>query len=680
MRMGINNWLGSLILFLSLPSAANPFYLALSEGIADSLVAAGVSQNQAINDADAIVSKRFGHNRIGSSNFFNLGLSNNTKPISDSTLAAPQQKSVIQDLFSDGVKKSLELRNRSGDRGIIYDVVENGNQADLEKLKKYYSDLKIAFKYGVSPDQVYRLTDLFTSETFKELGYSKLPNNLEVTVAPLWYEQMGMSVYRTESPITRRDGVPYYVFFDTLYNLYDSGFGYGFLKFPHVESVTVSLGKNKEDKEVFFDIYREEPDIYSDEDDADLSAELAYHNIYRLTYAFERQIRDYSANFDDDLAHFQIDVCASAHDTVECIYQGLTNNADISSSFLEEGRGEINIVKPDPKINNEEDKITESEDFDEYNKVEVHESFDGVAADGESKSVFGEDYKVTDEAMADIANEVIEQIKSSEIEGLSEESKNIISRSDFSVKSSNYSRVSASGGVSANDLSRSASSSFSEFDKVVVTRSGGKFSTSSKPYEKPVNNTPPVGPVADTNAGEASANAAETDKKSLHSKNSATTQGNSSSDTNIGGSNGSAIGSGTGSGAGIGSTSGIGISSGSSAGSFSTSNTNTAASTGAATATKSESDSDDGDNDQLNLPTLDEFDVLKPLKDWRENLLSKVQEVNVNGTCPQFSIEIFGTNISTSVHCEIFDSLRGALMAVMSLVWSFIAFRIVFEA
>lgn len=674
MRVGFNYWIGSLSLFLSVSSFSNPFYAALSNGIAESLVASGISQNQARMDADSIVSKRFEHNlKFSGSNSSNFGSDESIgKPKPSTNTGEVKEKSVIQDLFSEGVKNSFDLRNGSGDRGIIYDVVENGTEADMEKLKKHFSEHKITFKHGVTAEQTYKLTDLFTSQTFQALGYGKLPNNLDVTVAPLWYEQMGMSVYRTESPIIKRDGIPYYVFFDSLYSLYSSGFGYGFLKFPHVESVTTVLGKNNEGNDVIFEIYRERPDIYSDEADADLSEELTYHNIYRFTYAFERAIRDYSANFEEDLEYFKVDQCSGSDDFVNCVYNGLTNNASIAHEFLEEGRGEINIVKPDMNISQPEEKKTESDDFDETEKVSIYESFDGAVLNNEKKSVFGDDYFITNESMADAANNVVKQVKDSEIDGISDKSKEIISRGDFKVEPKHYGgSTGGNSGVRANDLAKSSSSGFSEFNKAVKERRE-YLGSSTRLHDKPKENKLPV----DTNAGESTANTAEKERDKLApSQNTAT--GSSSSGSNVGGST-SPIG-----GTNTGGNTGTATGSGSISGSSSTSSTNSISKTDATTApnavAKSEG-SEKENEDGLNLPALEDFDVLKPLRDWRESLMGKVHGVNISGTCPALSLDIFGSAVSTQVHCDIFENIRGILTAVMSLVWSFVAFRIVFEA
>ena len=636
MRVGFNYWIGSLSLFLSVSSFSNPFYAALSNGIAESLVASGVSQNQARMDADSIVSKRFEHNlKFSGSNSSNFGSYESIgKPKPSTNTGEVKEKSVIQDLFSEGVKNSFDLRNGSGDRGIIYDVVENGTEADMEKLKKHFSEHKITFKHGVTA------------------------------------EQMGMSVYRTESPIIKRDGIPYYVFFDNLYSLYSSGFGYGFLKFPHVESVTTVLGKNNEGNDVIFEIYRERPDIYSDEADADLSEELTYHNIYRFTYAFERAIRDYSANFEEDLEYFKVDQCSGSDDFVNCVYNGLTNNASIAHEFLEEGRGEINIVKPDMNISQPEEKKTESDDFDETEKVSIYESFDGAVLNNEKKSVFGDDYFITNESMADAANNVVKQVKDSEIDGISDKSKEIISRGDFKVEPKHYGgSTGGNSGVRANDLAKSSSSGFSEFNKAVKERRE-YLGSSTRLHDKPKENKPPV----DTNAGESTANTAEKERDKLAlSQNTAT--GSSSSGSNVGGST-SPIG-----GTNMGGNTATG--SGSISGSSSTSSTNSISKTDATTAPNAVAKSEEPEKeneDGLNLPALEDFDVLKPLRDWRESLMGKVHGVNISGTCPALSLDIFGSAVSTQVHCDIFENIRGILTAVMSLVWSFVAFRIVFEA
>lgn len=88
----------------------------------------------------------------------------------------------------------------------------------------------------------------------------------------------------------------------------------------------------------------------------------------------------------------------------------------------------------------------------------------------------------------------------------------------------------------------------------------------------------------------------------------------------------------------------------------------------------------DGKSD-FDKPGIDEFDLKSAFSGLKDSLKDLIPDLSMpGGNCPTVSIPVFNTTKNIDVHCQIFDRNGGKLTAVFSLIWGFLAIRILLSA
>ncbi|MFC0921738.1 hypothetical protein ACFGYS_04625 [Pasteurella multocida] len=94
-----------------------------------------------------------------------------------------------------------------------------------------------------------------------------------------------------------------------------------------------------------------------------------------------------------------------------------------------------------------------------------------------------------------------------------------------------------------------------------------------------------------------------------------------------------------------------------------------------------EGDGEGDGNSDFDKPGLDEFDLKSAFSGLKDSLKDLIPELSMPaGNCPTVSIPVFNTTKNINVHCQIFDQNGGKLTAVFSLIWGFLAIRILLSA
>lgn len=91
----------------------------------------------------------------------------------------------------------------------------------------------------------------------------------------------------------------------------------------------------------------------------------------------------------------------------------------------------------------------------------------------------------------------------------------------------------------------------------------------------------------------------------------------------------------------------------------------------------------DGEGDGNGFPELAEFDLNKAIQDAKENLTNKLSLDGISlsgGSCPSFTVSVFGASHSVDIHCQILDKNGGAISAAFMFIWGFAAVRIFLSA
>ncbi|MDP0045994.1 hypothetical protein Q7467_08275, partial [Glaesserella parasuis] len=215
------------------------------------------------------------------------------------------------------------------------------------------------------------------------------------------------------------------------------------------------------------------------------------------------------------------------------------------------------------------------------------------------------------------------------------------------AKASGYASKGGGSGVSVSDISKPVSSFTSYFDKPISTGTSYSIPKRTGTAEGSKDDTKP--PVIGTHTG------------------GSVSGGSANTGTHTGAGSGSGSNTSTDTATGAGAT---GEKAGEVAGS--NSQTNTAVAEGTTTSAEDEKD------DLPEIPVVG--DILKPLIDWRNQLLSGLHINPISGTCPVISIQVFDSAINIDAHCQVFEQLAGIISAMMIAVWSFLTFRVLFSA
>ncbi|MDY0485027.1 hypothetical protein NMU88_00840 [Pasteurella multocida] len=105
---------------------------------------------------------------------------------------------------------------------------------------------------------------------------------------------------------------------------------------------------------------------------------------------------------------------------------------------------------------------------------------------------------------------------------------------------------------------------------------------------------------------------------------------------------------------------------------------------GISVGTGSGSGEGDGEGDgksDFNKPGIDEFNLKSAFTALKERFDDYIPNLSLPaGSCPTFTVPIFNTVKDIDAHCKIFDQHGSKLSAVFSLIWSFLALRILLSA
>ena len=90
-----------------------------------------------------------------------------------------------------------------------------------------------------------------------------------------------------------------------------------------------------------------------------------------------------------------------------------------------------------------------------------------------------------------------------------------------------------------------------------------------------------------------------------------------------------------------------------------------------------------GDGKGVEFPELAEFDIKQAITEAKESLQNKLSLDGISlsgGSCPTFTVSVFGASESIDLHCKIFDANGGAITAAFLFIWGFAAVRIFLSA
>ncbi|MCX2960259.1 hypothetical protein [Rodentibacter caecimuris] len=87
----------------------------------------------------------------------------------------------------------------------------------------------------------------------------------------------------------------------------------------------------------------------------------------------------------------------------------------------------------------------------------------------------------------------------------------------------------------------------------------------------------------------------------------------------------------------------------------------------------------DGYQDPI-LPEVSGIEILQPLLNLKEELLSKLNFNLPAGSCQALNIDFFNTSISSDAHCQLAERIAPMLASIMLLIYYIIAFRIILSA
>lgn len=707
MRMGYRTWVKALILSI-FPniSFSNPFLGVFEASMTEYFMAGGVAQSQAKADAEALSKSVFDTQIKQDIQSGRYDFDDNS-PYFKSSFDKQTSKNVEfreKRQFSDGMSASMQNPYKKGGEGILFHTMDSGNWQDKEIVRKMYKEdgFDIVFK---------------TRTSYRELSeYIQSQSGVSYAIAPDWYGSTGIFTYRTELPINK-DGD--YFYSNSPMGFYEMGLGGGFI--PMDENIiSVEVGRDDKGSPLNIDIYKEEIELYSDEGDAVSSFSNSYDLKYTFDYLYEKNVYDFSGEEGNNGSSFQEakNECESGlMDSYSSPNQSVRLHACISSILSmaypieEEGTGTLLLIKNRSDISegNTLQDAVDNGDLDEYDFLSVYENLlntieqiknlpsdvsedDKKLANDRFEKVMArlEKYEINSDSLAEIyTSEIKHTLKSSSSDlGVSAQSRAMLDSSfelppmavSRGAERSGFSSGGGGGysgsGVTMKDISQSLTTFRQWFD----SSSGGRGRLGSIGGSSGIGDD--VGgiddsvtsPKPDNNIG---------DNVGGSSGSVGGVNGGTGSNTGIGGATGTgasdsgAVSGGSATGANSGATSGTGAGvTGEKAGDVSNSDSTTG--TGTGSGTFEDADSDDEPDSLPLIPSA--FDILKPLEDWKNSLLAKLNISSISGTCPDLQFDIFDSSVSTDVHCQIYEKIAHIISACMALVWGIMAFRIVFSA
>lgn len=620
--LGVVMWLGSRIWFkgviiwasLSSLSWSNPLAIGFQSAMEAQFIAAGISQEQAINDARTIKDAVF------------------DRAIQEKLEREDIQPetSLFDHLSSDININGLRAKNSEGRDGVIY-TREKASYEDREAYRRMFKDKgfgDVIFKTYKTYDEVLDIADM----------------NSRYALAPYWYASTGMFLYRSERPINS-DGD--YVYGNDPYILYKYGLGLSQFDLK-TEDALIELGE-QDGKKITFPVYRMEPKLYEDENDAILEFKNVTGNRYNLEYLYEKRLWDLSNSIQNEINLARTDF--NLTDLYD-IQSFLFNQAYMRMS-IQEGNGIFLILKNRSDVQDENDtllnRIEEGEEESSSNtKIPV---YDNALNAKEKGKIYTFDYKITDESLAELYTKIVHNYSrqsigssggtasSSSAPSISSKARSLLDSSFKFTPSSIPSFV--SGSVSASDVAEPVK------DYLKPKFVPNSVENDSDVVEQPQDNSKPKPlSIPITTNGGASAggrNVGESD--------------DISTDDRVG-------------------TNAISISNSQSGMRIQT-QTNTQIGNRTETIDKEE-DSIDENIDFSLIPGA--TNILQPLIDWRDSLLSAIEFSSPYGSCPVYSMTIFDVDVVMESHCLIFEKIAPILSVMSLIIWNILAFRIIFSA
>lgn len=689
-RYGAKTLATAILLFLSSKSFANVGALpaAFEAALGASLMNSGVAEEDARNEAKEVSKWAFGDSETGRKGRFS---SEGKKGVS------------LKKLLSERVVEGVDFTNPEGEKGVIFNIAENGTESDRKLLEKvvntrFQTQGELVFKRKKRVQQILNFCQQ-EGETAE----------CEYVVAPDWYSSLELFNYRSKRPVNT-DGD--YVYSNTPLGMYTGVYYNSPFDLTSKNEVMLDLGlskiTNKNEQitvysEDYFECGAANNPVCDDPQTQFIEDSASFSNIL-LSFNYTKQIIDLSPDLitkffkeaedervEEERQSLEMDLDEDDENST------LPSDDEIRASVLPldpfelkeyvirqqaaslaENYYTFNYQYPVLKIREDSPQNKNIEDIkDTDTEIDIISTNSGITKE-ESK-----DYSVDESSLADIYTGVLRSYVSSNGGG----SGGSASSSGYNTpnlfekyKSDSYFSSSEVGSVIRSlglEVPRLRDFSDGQPDKTAIPEelpeketfyiSQGEY-TADNVKRNYINARPKI-----------STYGADDDEETRHTPIAPVHTGG-------GGRVSPALGNGTSTGSGSSTHTGEKEKSGSISGSGASSATNSSAVPKSETVVVDKAapkEEPEADKSEFFLPTLEDIsarDILQPFFDLKNSILSELQFSMPSGDCPRPSVELFGQSYSIEAHCTIFDDLSSVISSFAAALWLILAFRIVFSA
>lgn len=682
----------SLILFFlfSVNAYSSPFLNSSYFSVYEGLVGAGVSSENAKRDSEKIIRSSFFPDHK-----FNTNLNPSTSSSSQTNQGETPTTTLVEDLFSKGLQDRISMSNSSGKSSFFFNASHYGTEQDRRIIENYWQNelgSSIKFVEQTNYSEIENELNFFKANPLvidgREVNNAFSDGTLDI--APAWYGLLGRRVYRTYDKLLTYKGEDLYVYFDDVFSAYTYGADLSFFDMKF-NSVMIDVYPKEGDKEFKFEVYEEHPEAYEGEADAKLADDPLFNvgstRVKEAHYVYFSRISSlgYATTLNDSMAEYQdqkyyceqnVMESSGSVDKDQVLACLMLHKKDLTGDEIE---GRMRYVQTLQYGNIDELPINANEEYEYEEFKKISSLTEKLNAENFRQTM--KDYIVSDDSQAGLINEAIKNTDLTSVE-LSQETRDLI-RNGFNVSAldvekarANFgSSISSSSYVSGGDMIEDLKNSWDSF----LQTESSRIEAISK---KETGSSDNVGiDSASGTAIEGETNGGNGDNRPVGGTTTSPDSGATSGSGSIsgGGSSTAPIGGNTGTVAKPVTNSGGGAASGSSS---STTNTGAVAkpNEGAVGANNPAIDEPKEDESDFRLPTLEDFDVLKPIREWRDTIIGSLQ-INVGaGVCPELSMNIFDKEIGTDIHCVIYDRLAPIIGSFSALLWLILGFRILFSA
>jgi len=609
------------LFFLSVESNANPLIAAYESSMSAYLIGAGLTKEDANRESAKMSAYAFGG-------------SGNSSEVSSSKGCVRAGRSSCQKIT---VGETVLNYNTEGKLDFISTTNQTVSELQsMSRLRQYNENdiLKFLYKDG-------ELGDLTFKETYKRDDFiEKLMSFTNVddgdfAVAPAWFDSAGSYLYRTSLPINSEN---HYLYFNTYTNLYN-----GYWKHlqdiePYSEEKEAYLDLTDDYRALIYRSYYKPVEVSSNDHrtQSDYFSKKTFPNDEFLL--IKKSIFELSK--DDISSHiFQAKQIAedekiSLDEAYETSFGGLDK---IFFTRTEDIQVPVSIVKPRSDLNTEDDLKEE----------EQKENIEIVHRIGTIEERAKRDYVVSPKAITNSFENM---------------------KNDYFAANGNVVRTSSGQTVNV-DTSRKLQSldlsSVSAKDRVSYQLGSFVDRTSSISSYDEYRKANPIAKGTDTveDVEDRNKPAPPTTSGALDNTGNLNPATGSGADTNIS-SDGKV-------------SAGSNSSVGSNTGAVSNSQASSISKPAESAETKEEEKSDYKEPD---LPLITGIEILQPLLNLKDSLLSTLNFNVPAGSCPIFNIDFFGSNLTLDVHCTIIEKIAAAISALFLIIYNIFAIRIVLSS